>query len=205
MSSLVLLLSEGMPLILSPDMDPVVAVLRSNFWLTIHVLTIVASYGILAVASVLGHVYLGKEVLFARRGTMAAPDAKRSDAIIVHDGVTPIDAGEIRSLWRRWVAQTPTSKNDAGEPATMHGQMSDLANLPAIHAAMERAHGRLIGFQMVTPLPFDEAFAELGAATGTNTLRSDSPRNAGQPGVGRIPSLPRPKFLTALANFALGE
>ena len=129
----------------------------------------------------------------------------RSDAIIVHDGVTPIDAGEIRSLWRRWIAQTPTSKNDAGEPATMHGQMSDLANLPAIHAAMERAHGRLIGFQMVTPLPFDEAFAEFGAATATNTLRSDSPRNASQPGVGKIPSLPRPKFLTALANFALGE
>lgn len=141
---------------------------------------------------------LGSAIDYAQRRV-------RTDAIIVHDGVTPIDAGEIRSLWRRWIAQTPTSKNEAGKPATLHDEMSGLANLPAIHAAMERAHGRLIGFQMVTPLPFEEAFAELGAATGTNTLRSDSPRNARKPGVGEIPSLPRPKFLTALANFALGE
>lgn len=39
------------------------AILRSNFWLTIHVLTIVASYGVLTVAAVLGHVYLIKELL----------------------------------------------------------------------------------------------------------------------------------------------
>lgn len=43
------------------------AVLRSNYWLIIHVLTIVASYGILAVASLLGHVYLFKEVLLAKK------------------------------------------------------------------------------------------------------------------------------------------
>jgi cytochrome c-type biogenesis protein CcsB len=48
------------------------AVLRSNYWLIIHVLTIVASYGVLAVAAVLGHVYLAREVLFARRGQSAA-------------------------------------------------------------------------------------------------------------------------------------
>lgn len=39
------------------------AVLRSNYWLIVHVLTIVASYGVLAVAAVLGHVYLVKHVL----------------------------------------------------------------------------------------------------------------------------------------------
>lgn len=42
------------------------AVLRSNFWLIVHVLTITASYGVLAVASILSHVYLVKEVLLAR-------------------------------------------------------------------------------------------------------------------------------------------
>ncbi|MFO0832615.1 MAG: cytochrome c biogenesis protein CcsA [Phycisphaerales bacterium] len=42
------------------------AVLRSNYWLTVHVLTIVASYGVLAVAAVLGHVYLIREVLLAK-------------------------------------------------------------------------------------------------------------------------------------------
>jgi cytochrome c-type biogenesis protein CcsB len=45
------------------------AVLRSNYWLIIHVLTITSSYAVLAVASVLGHVYLFKEVVFKRRST----------------------------------------------------------------------------------------------------------------------------------------
>lgn len=43
------------------------AVLRSNYWLIIHVLTIVASYGVLAVAAVLGHVYLIREILLAKK------------------------------------------------------------------------------------------------------------------------------------------
>jgi len=43
------------------------AVLRSNYWLIIHVITIASSYGVLAVASVLGHAYLFKEVVFHRR------------------------------------------------------------------------------------------------------------------------------------------
>lgn len=42
------------------------AVLRSNYWLIVHVLTIVASYGILAVSAVLGHVYLVREVLLKK-------------------------------------------------------------------------------------------------------------------------------------------
>jgi len=41
------------------------AVLRSNFWLIVHVLVIVASYGVLLLAAVLGHVYLIKNVLLA--------------------------------------------------------------------------------------------------------------------------------------------
>ncbi len=47
------------------------AVLRSNYWLIVHVLTITASYGVLAVASILSHIYLVKDVLFARKGVAA--------------------------------------------------------------------------------------------------------------------------------------
>ena len=43
------------------------AVLRSNYWLIVHVLTIVASYGILLVASVLGHVYLFRTTILGQR------------------------------------------------------------------------------------------------------------------------------------------
>ena len=48
-------------------------VLRSSFWLIMHVLVIVTGYGILALSAVLGHVYLVKEVLLARRGHEAKP------------------------------------------------------------------------------------------------------------------------------------
>ena len=49
---------------LDSSISPVVAVLHSNLWLTIHVLTIVASYGALALATVLAHIY---SVQFAAR------------------------------------------------------------------------------------------------------------------------------------------
>ncbi len=54
-SSLVLLLTENFPLVLSPDMDPIVAVLRSNYWLTIHVLTITISYAAFTICMLIGN------------------------------------------------------------------------------------------------------------------------------------------------------
>lgn len=58
------------------------AVLRSNFWLTIHVLTIVASYGVLTVAAVFGHVYLVKEVLLRPRARQARPTPLSAPLIV---------------------------------------------------------------------------------------------------------------------------
>lgn len=52
---LMLALSERVPL--DSSLVPVVAVLRSNLWLTVHVLTIVASYGAIGLAGVLAHLY----------------------------------------------------------------------------------------------------------------------------------------------------
>lgn len=43
-------------------------VLRSNYWLIVHVLVIVASYGVLTLGAVLGHAYLIRDVLL-RRGS----------------------------------------------------------------------------------------------------------------------------------------
>jgi len=62
------------------------AVLRSNYWLIIHVITIVSSYGVLAVAGVLGHVYLTRNVLLARGTrppTPPEPGPHRSPPLIV--------------------------------------------------------------------------------------------------------------------------
>lgn len=52
-----LYLADYLPL--DPSINPLVAVLRSNKWLIIHVLTIVASYGALSLAAGLAHLYGG--------------------------------------------------------------------------------------------------------------------------------------------------
>ncbi len=57
-SGLLLMLTEQIPLILSPDLDPIVAVLRSNFWLSTHVTTITISYAAFTIAMILGNIGL---------------------------------------------------------------------------------------------------------------------------------------------------
>lgn len=67
------------------------AVLRSNFWLIIHVLTIVASYGVLAVSSVLGHAYLIKDVILNKRDD----NAKKGSAALIVQTYRTIQVGLI--------------------------------------------------------------------------------------------------------------
>jgi cytochrome c-type biogenesis protein CcsB len=85
------------------------AVLRSNYWLIIHVITITSSYGVLAVASVLGHVYLFKEVLFKRRGAANGNGNGKSPLITqtyraIQLGVLLLTAGTI--LGGVWAADS---------------------------------------------------------------------------------------------------
>jgi ABC-type transport system involved in cytochrome c biogenesis permease subunit len=56
-AALLILLTENIPLIISPSMDPIVAVLRSSYWLTIHVLTVTISYAAFSMAMLLGNIY----------------------------------------------------------------------------------------------------------------------------------------------------
>jgi Glycosyl transferase family 2 len=144
-----------------------------------------------------------------RRGLGSAIDYAqqrvRSDAVIVHDGVTPIDAGEIRSLWRQWAGQSSTEASGAAESTAMRGPISGLGNLTSMQSAMERAHGRLMGFQMIASAPVDQAFEDYEMTAATKSLRGDSPAATRKTGVGQIPQLPRPKFMRAIANFAWGE
>ncbi len=86
------------------------AVLRSNFWLVTHVLTIVASYGILLISSVLGHVYLVKHVLVGKRRDAERDDEFRSAPLIVQTyrtiqiGLVLLTAGTI--LGGVWAADS---------------------------------------------------------------------------------------------------
>jgi ABC-type transport system involved in cytochrome c biogenesis permease subunit len=54
-----LILADQLPAVLDPKISPLVPVLRSNYWLIIHVLTIVASYAGGALAWVIGNIALG--------------------------------------------------------------------------------------------------------------------------------------------------
>jgi ABC-type transport system involved in cytochrome c biogenesis permease subunit len=53
-----LVLADQLPLVLDPKISPLVPVLRSNYWLTIHVLTEVSSYAGGALAWALGNIAL---------------------------------------------------------------------------------------------------------------------------------------------------
>lgn len=54
-----LVLADYLPAVLDPSIQPLEPVLRSNFWLTIHVLTITLSYAAFALSLCLGNVVLG--------------------------------------------------------------------------------------------------------------------------------------------------
>jgi hypothetical protein len=129
----------------------------------------------------------------------------RSDAVIVHDGVTPIDSNQLRNLWQRWVAQSRDCNKASTVGTEMQSDICDFANLPAIHAAMERAHGRVLGFQLVTPQPGPDEPMHDETAVASKTPRADGAHFPRDSAVGQIPRLPRPKFLSAVAAFALGE
>jgi cellulose synthase/poly-beta-1,6-N-acetylglucosamine synthase-like glycosyltransferase len=137
---------------------------------------------------------LGPTIDFAQRHI-------RSDAVIVHDGVSPIDPYQVRNLWRSCVNES--TARESGTEA-LQSAICDFANLPAIHAAMEETHQRVLGFQCLTPRSDDqkEASRELAVASEP---RTDAAHYTRRSGMGQIPPLPRPKFVSALANFALGE
>ena len=61
-----------MPIAMPSSIDPLVPVLRDNFWLTIHVLTITLSYAAFALAMGFGHILLWR---YARNPAAARADA----------------------------------------------------------------------------------------------------------------------------------
>lgn len=57
-----LVLADNLPNVLNPNLDPLVPVLRDNFWLTIHVLTITLSYAAYTLAMCVAHMNLWNTV-----------------------------------------------------------------------------------------------------------------------------------------------
>ncbi len=71
-SLIALLLVHQMPIAMPSNIDPLVPVLRDNFWLTVHVLTITLSYAAFALAMGFGHILLWR---YVRNPASARADA----------------------------------------------------------------------------------------------------------------------------------
>jgi ABC-type transport system involved in cytochrome c biogenesis permease subunit len=69
-STLGFLLADQLPTTFSPKIEPLTAVLRSQYWLIIHVLTIVSSYAALALAWGLGNINIALILFAPRRGDL---------------------------------------------------------------------------------------------------------------------------------------
>jgi len=63
---LVFVLADNLPTVLDPTIHPLVPVLRNNYWLTVHVLTVTISYAAFLVAMAIGNVGIFQEF---RNGT----------------------------------------------------------------------------------------------------------------------------------------
>jgi ABC-type transport system involved in cytochrome c biogenesis permease subunit len=74
-STLALLLADFCPVILDPSIRPLTPALRSNFWLAIHVMTIMLSYAAFALAWLIGNITLG---FYLRRHVNRAAIAVRN-------------------------------------------------------------------------------------------------------------------------------
>jgi hypothetical protein len=128
----------------------------------------------------------------------------RSDAVILHDGVTPINAQHVRNLWRQWVEQSAPEPGSATNIVCMPNGLSDFAELPAVHAAMVRAHRQVLGFQLLS-VHTPDAKEDPAVSLHAGSPRTDASHTERRDSVGQIPKLPRPKFVSTLAEFALGE
>lgn len=89
-----LVLADNLPFVLDTHIHPLEPVLRSNFWLTIHVLTITLSYAAFALSLCLGNVVLGA-YLFKTEKTAAIQNLTLYMYRAIQIGVILLAAGTI--------------------------------------------------------------------------------------------------------------
>lgn len=141
-----LLLTESIPLILSPDLDPIVAVLRSNLWLTIHVLTITVSYAAFSISMILGNTTLIQYLL----GRMKSETLNRFSHYCYRSiqlGVLLITAGIILGgIW----ADYSWGRFWGWDPKETWALIADLGYISILHA---RYAGWVSPFRMMLLAP----------------------------------------------------
>ncbi len=131
MSGALLLLTENLPLILSPDLDPIVAVLRSNLWLTVHVLTIVISYSAFTITMILGNIILVRSILKAEYSSALINDFSRTIYRMCQLGVFLISVGIVLGgIW----ADYSWGRFWGWDPKETWALIADVGYLAILHA-----------------------------------------------------------------------
>jgi len=132
-----------------------------------------------------------------------------SEVVFVHDGVSPLDMNQLQALWRQEQSghlareNQPMQSND-----TIENSLQELRNIPALHASLAHAHQPIVGFHAIQPTQKSEELSPSEQSEATpeeSVLRTGSHQRKDSHGVGQIPPLPRPNFLSAIAEFAIGE
>jgi ABC-type transport system involved in cytochrome c biogenesis permease subunit len=127
----ILFLTESIPLVLSPDLDPIVAVLRSNLWLTIHVLTIVISYAAFAISMVLGNMVLIRSIVTGSYHDSYVQDAAKTCYRMIQLGVFLISVGIVLGgIW----ADYSWGRFWGWDPKETWALIADLGFLAILHA-----------------------------------------------------------------------
>lgn len=98
-----LVLADQLPLTFSPAIQPLQAVLRSNYWLVVHVITIVSSYAPFAVAWGLGNLNLGL-ILFAPQRRDLIQTLSRFAYRAIQAGILLLFLGTMLGGW--WAAES---------------------------------------------------------------------------------------------------
>jgi len=138
---------------IDPSMDVLVPVLRSNYWLTVHVLTVVSSYGAFGLALALGHRHLIFERLLKRWSAAESDASARLILRVIEFGVILIGTGTV--LGGVW-ANESWGRFWGWDPKETWALITLLGYLALVHLRYFKkigpfglAIGTVVGFQLV--------------------------------------------------------
>ncbi|MCA9414898.1 MAG: cytochrome c biogenesis protein CcsA [Candidatus Omnitrophica bacterium] len=150
MGIIVLIMADMLPF--DPEISPLVPVLRSNYWLIIHVMTIVISYSAFALAMVIAHFSLGY-YLFAPHKRSLIRTINSFVYRSIQLGVLLLAAGTIlggvwaNESWGRFWGWDPKETwafiSLMGYLALLHARFAGLVG------AFGTAVGSILGFQLI--------------------------------------------------------
>lgn len=125
----------------------------------------------------------------------------KSDVVMIHDGVSAMNADQLRLLWNRRVDSARATV--PGQPGDV--SMADLLRPSQNQAAMAAAHQRLSSFQMLPAGSSEATAGEADAPTSPPAPKMTQQRQPSGRGMGAVPPLPQTGVLGAMSDFALGE